>query len=145
METGKADISFDLEIREGLDATNATGQVSPTFCSEIKVVDKTTSSVLETDPGSAETGSQSFIATNEVAEEAGYLVQDESVHMTGEEAGVDPNTIGQAGLAQVVSKPSDYMSEVDASSGQVHPVQLQIDISQTLRNKFRKSKREEAM
>ncbi len=139
LEKGKAEVTFDLEVREGLDY--ASGQVSRTSYSEIKVVDNTTSSVLEADPGSAETGTGSFIATSDVAEEAGHLGQIESLHMTGEAAGVDPNTVGKAGLIEVVSKASHYMHGAEASDGQVSPVQNQTAISQTSRNKSRKGKK----
>ncbi|XP_042339770.1 uncharacterized protein LOC121941115 [Plectropomus leopardus] len=142
LEEGKAEATFDPEIREGLGsgASNASGQVSPTSYSEIKVVDKAISSKLETDLGSAETGTATFIATSEVGEEAGDLVQDENVHITGEEAEVDPNTEGKAGLIEVVSNASDNMYVAEASGGEVSPVQTVI--GQTPRNKFRWSKKD---
>ncbi|XP_044055451.1 uncharacterized protein LOC122877664 isoform X2 [Siniperca chuatsi] len=139
LEKGKAEVTFELEIRERLD--DASGQVSLTSFSEIKVVDRTTSLVLETDPGSAETGTASFITASEVAKEAGYLVQNESLSMTGEATGIGPDTVGKAGSTEVVSKASDYMHGAEVSGGQVSPVQLQTVISQSPPNKSRNSKK----
>ncbi|TDH08233.1 hypothetical protein EPR50_G00095520 [Perca flavescens] len=144
LEKVKAEVTSDLGIREGLDnsATNASGQVSPTSDLEIRVVDQAISSVLETDPGSAGAETASFIATSEVAVEAGYFVQNESVHMTGEAAGVGPNTVGKDGSIEVVSEAPNYMHGAEASGGEVSPVRLQTVISQTPRSKSRKSKKD---
>lgn len=118
-----------MQIRDGLD--DASGQVSLTY-SEIKVVDKATSLVLDRDPGPAETGIASFIATGAMAEEAGYLVQNDSVHMTEEAAVVGPETMEEAGSIEAVS---------ETSGGQVSSVQLQTVIKQVPQNKSRKSKK----
>ncbi|XP_031733579.1 uncharacterized protein LOC116400073 [Anarrhichthys ocellatus] len=144
LKEGKAEVTFDPEITEGLDhsATTASGQVSPTVYSQIKVVDKTISSVLEKDPGSSERGTACFIGTSDVAEDAGDLGQNERVHMIREAAGVCPNTVGRAGWTEVVSKASDYADGTEAGGGEVSPVQLQSVISQAPRNKSRKSKKD---
>ncbi|KAK9519991.1 hypothetical protein VZT92_022680 [Zoarces viviparus] len=147
LKEGKAEVTFDPEITEGLDhsVTTASGQVSPTVYSESKVVDKTISSVLEKDPGSSERGTACFIGTSDVAEDAGDLGQNERVHMTREAAGVCPNTVGRAGWTEVVSKASDYADGTEAGGGEVSPVQLQSVISQAPRNKSRKSKKDSNM
>lgn len=138
LEKGKEEVTFDPEITQGLDnsATNASGQVSPTVYSEIKAADKTIPSVLEKDPGLSETGAACFI------EEAGDLVQNESVHMTGDAAWVSLNTVKSADLTEGVSKAPDHTHDAEASGGEMSPVQLQSVISQAPRNKSRKSQKD---
>jgi len=135
LEKSKAEVTFDPEALDN-SATKASGQVSPTAYSEIKVADKTISSVLEKEPGSSETGTARFI------EEAGGLVQNESVHMTGDAAAVSPNTVERDDLTEVVPKALDYTHGAEASGGEVSPVQLQSVISQVPRNKSRKSQKD---
>ncbi|KAG8003246.1 Transthyretin, partial [Nibea albiflora] len=100
LEKGKADVTIDLEIREG----DASGQVSPIDNSQIQVVDKTLSSMLETGPGLSQTGVASFDLN-------------ESVQMAGEAAGVDPNTVGKTASIEV-SEASHYMHGAEASEDQ---------------------------
>ncbi|XP_071342908.1 uncharacterized protein [Trachinotus anak] len=137
-----ADVSFDLDIKEGLDdsSTTTSGQVPPTFNSDINVVDKATSSV-GTDPGSSETGTVSFMATSEVVEEIGYLVQSPEP-MTGEAAEASPHNIGQAGSIHILSKEPDYTHGAEAGGGQVSPVHVHTASSQTPQNKSRKGRKD---
>lgn len=79
----------------------------------------TTWSVLGPDPGSAETRMSGFISTSQTAEETlRYLVQEESMHVTEEVAGVSPDTLGQAVLIEVVSKAPGYMHGAQAQGHQ---------------------------
>ncbi|TKS74173.1 Desmoglein-2 Cadherin family member 5 HDGC [Collichthys lucidus] len=113
LEEGNADVIIDLEIREG----DASGQVLPIDNSEIHVVHKTLSLVLEAEPGLSQAGAASFIETSEVAEEARNLVLNESVQMIGEASGVDPNTVGKTASIEV-SELSHYMHGAETSEDQ---------------------------
>ncbi|KAM9849232.1 uncharacterized protein ACBR49_008487 [Aulostomus maculatus] len=128
LQTGQV----DLEIGVGSDesAATASGQVSPASYLGNEVLDKTTSSVLETDSDSVS------------AEAAGFLVQDESVYVTGGEE-VDPKTVTRAGLVNVVTQlpDPDYVQEAEARGGLETPVQLQRVTSQTPQKKSTKSKK----
>ncbi|KAL3044439.1 hypothetical protein OYC64_012849 [Pagothenia borchgrevinki] len=118
LEKGMAEVTIDFAIREGFDdsATGASAQVAPTSYSEMKVVEKTLSSDLESD-----------LDSGEVDEEAGNLVQNE---VTGE----------TTTLMDDVSRASDDTHGAEASDVEVSPVQLQTVMSPIPRNKSRKSK-----
>ncbi|KAK1888325.1 Replicase polyprotein 1ab [Dissostichus eleginoides] len=141
LEKGMAEVTFDFAIREGFDdsATGASAQVAPTSYSEIKVVEKTLSSVSESDLDSGETGTVSSIAKSKVDEEAGNLVQNETLQVTGETTGEGPYTVGKA-LMDDVSRASDDTHGAEASGVEVSPVQFQTVMSPIPRNKSRKSK-----
>ncbi|KAK1897464.1 Desmoglein-2 [Dissostichus eleginoides] len=120
-------------------ATGASAQVAPTSYSEIKVVEKTLSSVSESDPDSGETRTLSSIAKSKVDEEAGNLVQNESLRVTGEATGEGPYTAGKT-LMDDVSRASDDTHGAEAIGVEVSPVQFQTVMSPIPRNKSRKSK-----
>ncbi|KAF3835614.1 hypothetical protein F7725_028172 [Dissostichus mawsoni] len=108
-----AEVTFDFAIREGFDDS-------------------------ATDLDSGETGTVSSIAKSKVDEEAGNLVHNETLQVTGETTGEGPYTVGKA-LMDDVSRASDDTHGAEAMVLK-SPVQFQTVMSPIPRNKSRKSK-----